>query len=75
LPWEDTSGFSKDTLRIHCKKRLTIFPSLAGMSLTKLFLGIIQLFLARESLISDILTGNGKIANLFYSVPANKWIS
>ncbi len=30
--------------------------------------GIIQLFPARESLISDIPAGDGKIANLFYSV-------
>jgi hypothetical protein len=36
------------------------------MSLTKL--GIIKLFLSRESLISDIPAGDGKMANLFYSV-------
>jgi hypothetical protein len=36
------------------------------MSLTKLFpLGIIKFFPARESFVSDILAGDGKIANLF----------
>ncbi len=51
------------------KKRLAIFPSPAGMSLTKLSLaGIIKLFLSRESLVSDIPAGDGKIAYLFYSV-------
>jgi hypothetical protein len=30
--------------------------------------GIIKLFLARESLVSEIPAGDGKIANLFYSV-------
>jgi hypothetical protein len=29
---------------------------------------MIKKFLARESLVSDIPTGNGKTANLFYSV-------
>jgi hypothetical protein len=36
---------------LHCKKSLKIFPSPAGMSLT--------------SLVSDLPTGDGKIANLF----------
>ncbi len=35
--------------RVHCKKRLTIFP-------------------AKESLVCDILAGDGKIANLFHIV-------
>ncbi len=66
----------------HCQKRLAIFPSPAGMSLTTLSLagndlpnqtklslaGKIKLFSARESLVRDIPTGDGKIANLFYSV-------
>jgi hypothetical protein len=40
----------------------------AGMSLTKISLtGIIKIFLARESLFSDILAWNGKTASLFYS--------
>jgi hypothetical protein len=56
---------------VHCKKGLAISPSSpAGMSLTKLFLGgnndvIYKLFPARESLVSDIPAGDGKIANLF----------
>ncbi len=39
---------------LHCKKRLAISPS--------------KLFPARESLVSDIPVGDGKTANLFYSV-------
>jgi hypothetical protein len=40
------------------------------MSLTKLsWPGKIELFKARESLASDILAGDGKIATFFYSVP------
>ncbi len=38
------------------------------MSLTKLSLAGNNLFLARESLASDIQAGDGKIVNLFYSV-------
>jgi hypothetical protein len=50
----------------HCIKRFTIFPSPAGMSLTKLSLAVNHLFFpARESLVSDIPTEDGKIANLF----------
>ena len=30
--------------------------------------GIIKIFTARESLVSDIPAGDGKIANIFYSV-------
>ncbi len=47
-------------------KRVTIFPSSVEMSLT--WPGIIKLFLARESLVSDIPAGDGKISNLSYSV-------
>jgi hypothetical protein len=49
------------------KNVIAIFPSPAGMSLTKLSLaaGIIKLFLARKSLVSDIPAGDGKIAILF----------
>ncbi len=60
-------------INVHCKKRLAIFPSPAGMSLTKLSMvgnnrpGS-KLFPAIESLVSDIPAGDGKIANLFYSV-------
>jgi hypothetical protein len=42
------------------------------MSLTKLSLGgIIKLFPARESLVSDISAGDGKTVNLFYTVYAS----
>ncbi len=47
----------------HRKKNFSIFPSLAGMSLTKLSLGrnndvVYKLFPLRESLVSDILAGD-----------------
>jgi hypothetical protein len=49
---------------------LMIFPSPAGMSLTKLSLGgnydvIYKLFPSMESLVSDIPAGDGKMGNLF----------
>jgi len=55
---------------LHCKKRLAIFPSPAGMSLTTLSLAVnnlymTSLFLLRESVVSDIPAGDGKLANLF----------
>jgi hypothetical protein len=34
--------------RIHCKKELAVFPSLAGMSLIKLFLGGNNVCLERQ---------------------------
>ncbi len=45
------------------KKRSMIFPSPAGMSLTtySFWPGIIKLFPARESLVSEIPAGDGKI--------------
>jgi hypothetical protein len=48
---------------IHCKERLAVFPSPAGMSLT--WTGIIKFFLARESLVSDVPAGDERTANLF----------
>ncbi len=58
--------------RIHCKKRLSFFLSPAGLSnqTLKLFMAgnNLIIFPARESLVSDILVGDGKIGNLFYSV-------
>jgi hypothetical protein len=55
------------------KKSFSIFPSAARMSLTKLSLGgnydvIYELFLPRESLVSDIPAGDGNIEKLFYGV-------
>jgi len=50
------------------KKRLAVFPSPAGTSLTELSLAgnnLITVFLARESLVSDIPAGDGNVANLF----------
>jgi hypothetical protein len=55
--------FSNHTASLHCKKRLSYFPSPAGMSLTKLSLGGNNLI--RECLVSDIPDGDGKIDNLF----------
>jgi hypothetical protein len=50
---------------LHCKKRLAIFLSPAGMSLTdSLWSGGSQLFPVRESLDSDIPAGDGNLANL-----------
>jgi hypothetical protein len=54
----------------HCQKGFPIFPSPAGMSLTKLSLDgnydvIYKLFLHRESLVSDIPAGDGNIEKLF----------
>jgi len=51
---------------LHCKKELAIFPSPAGMSLTKLSgWEKTKLFPPRKSLISDIPAGDGKTANSF----------
>jgi hypothetical protein len=57
-------------LILHCKKRLLIFPSQAGMSLTKLSLVRNNIINPGhgESLVSDMPAGHGKISNLFYSV-------
>ncbi len=56
-------------ITLQCKKRLAVFPSPAGRSLIKLSLaGIIKLCSAIGSLVNDIPAGDGKTANLFYSV-------
>ncbi len=55
---------------VHCKKRLSIFLSSAGMSMTKLSLAGNNLIIpVRQSLVSDIPAGEGKIVNAFYNVP------
>ncbi len=47
-------------------KKVSVFPSPAGMSRTKLsFAGDIKLFPARESLVSDIRLGTGKLLAFF----------
>ncbi len=50
------------TQPLSCKKSFAIFPSPAEMSLTKLSLAG---FLVRQSLVSDISAGDGKMAKLF----------
>jgi hypothetical protein len=56
---------------LHRKESFSIFPSPAGMSLTKLlslsgnYDVIYKLFLARDSLVSDIPAGDGNIEKLF----------
>jgi hypothetical protein len=63
--WLAVSSFSYTV-----KKSFSIFPSPAGMSLTKLSLGgnndvIYKLFPPRESLVSDIPAVDGNIEKLF----------
>ncbi len=54
---------------LHCKKRWTVFPSPAGMSLTNSpWPGILKLLPSRESLVSDTRLGTGKSLTFFYSV-------
>ncbi len=50
--------------RIYTVKKVYYFPVLSRQ-------GIILLFPARESLVSDISTGDGKNVNLFYNVDAS----
>ncbi len=56
--------------RIHCKKELAIFPSPAGMSLTKLSLGGKKLNYSRPGRVWSVTSrlGTGKRPTLFYSV-------
>jgi hypothetical protein len=61
------------TQRLHRKKRFTSFPSLAGMSLTKLPLGrnnsvMTSLFPPRESLVVTSRLGTGNSRTFFYGV-------
>ncbi len=58
---------------MHRKKIFSVFPSPAGMSLIKLSLGgntlyMTSLFPPRESLVSDILAGDGILKSFFYGV-------
>ncbi len=52
---------------VHCKKKLAVFPSAAGMSLTKLSLAGNNFIIpeARESLVSDIPAWDRKTIYLF----------
>ncbi len=62
-------NFPLSKIPLHCKKELAVFPSPAGMSLIKLFLGGNNLVFSRPervwSLVSDIPAGDGKMANSF----------
>jgi hypothetical protein len=53
----------------HCKKELAVFPSPAGMSLIKLFLGGNNLFFSRPERVWSVTSrlGTGKWLTLFYS--------
>ncbi len=53
----------------HCKKELVVFPSLAGMSLIKLFLGGNNLVFSRPERVWSVTSrlGTGKWLTLFYS--------
>ena len=54
---------------VHRKKRFTSFPSPAGMSLTKLPLVSYDVIIrAQGEFGSDIPAGDGKLANLFFTV-------
>jgi hypothetical protein len=55
---------------MHCKKELAVFPSLAGMSLIKLFLGGNNLVFSRPERVWSVTSrlGTGKWLTLFYSV-------
>jgi len=55
---------------VHCKKELAIFPSPAGMSLTKLSLGGKKLNYSRPGRVWSVTSrlGTGKRLTLFYSV-------
>jgi hypothetical protein len=55
---------------IHCKKELAVFPSPAGMSLIKLFLGGNNLVFSHPERVWSVTSrlGTGKWLTLFYSV-------
>jgi hypothetical protein len=58
---------------IHREKKVREFPVPSRDVTTKLSLGgnndvITEIFLPRESLVSDIPAGDGKLVNLFYGV-------
>ncbi len=57
---------------LHCKKELAVFPSPAGMSLIKLFLGGNNLVISRPERVWSVTSrlGTGKWLTLFYSVVA-----
>jgi hypothetical protein len=64
--------FRAKTAGMHCKKELAIFPSPAGMSLTKLSLGGKKLNYSRPGRVWSVTSrlGTGKRPTFFYSVVA-----
>ncbi len=58
---------------MHCKKELAVFPSPAGMSLIKLFLGGNNLVFSRPERVWSVTSrlGTGKWLTLFYSVASS----
>ena len=66
------SKYSIPSVWLHCKKILAIFASPAGMSLTKLSLAGNNLIISGQEEFGYIQAGDGKIANLFYSVLSAK---
>jgi hypothetical protein len=67
VPGDPSSGLKGS---IHCKKELAVFPSPAGMSLIKLFLGGNNLVFSRPERVWSVTSrlGTGKWLTLFYSV-------
>jgi hypothetical protein len=61
---------AKSVHTVHCKKELAVFPSPAGMSLIKLFLGGNNLVFSRPERVRSVTSrlGTGKWLTLFYSV-------
>ncbi len=62
-------------LKEHCKKELAVFPSPAGMSLIKLFLGGNNLVFSRPERVWSVTSrlGTGKWLTLFYSEVSNNY--
>ncbi len=68
--WSFCCCISTLSVAIHCKKELAVFPSPAGMSLIKLFLGGNNLVFSRPERVWSVTSrlGTGKWLTLFYSV-------
>ncbi len=62
-----TGYIVKKGIQEYTVKKISDFP-VPSWDVTTPWPGIIELFPARDSLVSDIPAGDGKIANLFYSV-------
>ncbi len=60
---------------VQCKKRLAVFPPQPGCHLPNSpWPEIFKLFRARESLVSDILAGDGKTTKLFLQCVDHSWV-